>query len=104
MSRLPVSTARRQLEAAAVRGDRAIRVAAAVVVLVVAAFAAIVSYSHIYDLAHAHGQSGTTGRLLPLSVDGLIVAASLAMLHEVRSGRRVPPMSPMVRPTARRAP
>jgi len=45
------------------------------VVLAVAAFAAIVSYSHIYDLAHAHSQSGTAGRLLPLSV-GLIVAAS----------------------------
>jgi len=50
-----------------VSGDRAIRVVTAAVVLAVAAFAAIVSYSHIYDLTHAHGQSGTADRLLPLS-------------------------------------
>lgn len=31
-------------------GDRLIRVAAAVVVVAVAGFAAVVSYSHIYDL------------------------------------------------------
>jgi hypothetical protein len=71
-----------------VSGDRAIRAATAAVVLAVAAFAAIVSYSHIYDLAHVHGRSGAAGRLLPLSVDGLIVAASLVMLHEARNARR----------------
>ena len=71
-------------------GDRAIRVATGAVVVAVAAFAAIVSYSHIYDLAHAHGQSGAAGRLLPLSVDGLIVAASLVMLHEARNARQPP--------------
>ena len=59
-------------------GDRAIRAAAAAVVTAVAAFAAVVSYSHVYDLGRLHGQSGTAARLLPLSVDGLIVAASLA--------------------------
>jgi hypothetical protein len=31
------------------------------------------------------GQDGTVARLLPLSVDGLILAASLALLHEARS-------------------
>lgn len=65
-----------------------IRVATAVVVLAVAAFAAVVSYTHIYDLGHVHGQSGIAARLLPLSVDGLIVAASLVMLQEARNGRR----------------
>jgi hypothetical protein len=73
-----------------VSGDRAIRMATAAVVLAVAGFAAIVSYSHIYDLAHAHGQAGTAARLLPLSVDGLIVAASLVMLHEARNQRHAP--------------
>jgi hypothetical protein len=73
-----------------VTGDQAIRVVTAAVVLAVAAFAAIVSYSHIYDLGRAHGQSGAADRLLPLSVDGLIVAASLVMLHEARNGRRAP--------------
>ena len=73
--------------------DRVIRAGTAVVVVAVAVFAAIVSYSHIYDLAHAHGQSGTAGRLLPLSVDGLIVAASMVMLHEARNARRPPALA-----------
>jgi len=55
----------------------------------VAGFAAIVSYSHIYTLAREHGQAGTAARLLPLSVDGLIVAASLALLHAARTGAPV---------------
>jgi hypothetical protein len=58
-----------------------------------AAFAAIVSYPHIYDLGRAHGQAGTAARLLPLSVDGLIVAASLVMLLEARAGRAAPPLA-----------
>ena len=53
-------------------------------------FAAAVSYSHIYDLARLHGQTVTDARLLPLSVDGLIVAASFVLLHEARAGRVVP--------------
>ena len=64
-----------------------IRLATAAVVCAVAAFAAIVSYSHIYGLGRAHGQDGTAARLLPLSVDGLILAASLVLLHEARNGR-----------------
>jgi hypothetical protein len=71
-------------------GDRAIRALTAAVVLAVAAFAAVVSYSHIYDLGRAHGQAGTAARLLPLSVDGLILAASLVLLHEARQGGRAP--------------
>jgi hypothetical protein len=64
--------------AARVSGDRVIRCATAAVVCAVAAFAAVVSYSHIYGLGRVHGQDGTAARLLPLSVDGLILAASLA--------------------------
>jgi hypothetical protein len=60
------------------------------VVLAVAAFAAVVSYSHVYDLGRLHGQSGTAARLLPLSVDGLILAASLVLLQSARSGRSAP--------------
>jgi hypothetical protein len=71
-------------------GDTAIRVLAAIVVLAVAAFGAIVSYSHIFTLGHAHGQDGTAARLLPLSVDGLIAAASLVMLHAARRKLPVP--------------
>ena len=74
-------------------GDRLIRAATAAVVTAVASFAAVVSYSHIYDLGRAHGQAGTAARLLPLSVDGLILAASLVMLHEARNGRRAPALA-----------
>lgn len=45
------------------------------------------SYSHIFDPVRLHGQDGTAARLLPLSVDGLIAAASLVMLHEARNAR-----------------
>jgi len=74
----------------AVDGDTAIRVLAAAVVLAVAAFAAIVSYSHIFELGRAHGQDGAAARLLPLSVDGLIASASLVMLHAARRELSVP--------------
>ncbi len=47
-------------------GDRLIRIAAAGVVAAVAAFAAVVSYSHIYDLGRGHGGSVLAARLLPL--------------------------------------
>jgi hypothetical protein len=73
--------------------DRLIRVTTALVVTAVAAFAAVVSYSHIYDLGRAHGQAGTAARLLPLSVDGLILAASLVMLHEARNKRPAPALA-----------
>ena len=70
--------------------DRVIRFATAAVVCAVAAFAAVVSYSHIYGLGRAHGQDGVAARLLPLSVDGLILAASLVLLHEARNDRDAP--------------
>jgi uncharacterized protein DUF2637 len=73
-----------------VSGDRVIRFATAAVVCAVAAVAAVVSYSHIYGLGRAHGQDGMAARLLPLSVDGLILAASLVLLHEARNGRDAP--------------
>jgi len=63
-----------------VSGDRVIRFATAAVVCAVAA----------YGLGRAHGQDGTAARLLPLSVDGLILAASLVLLHEARNDRDAP--------------
>jgi Protein of unknown function (DUF2637) len=71
-------------------GDRWIRRSTSAVVVAVAAFAAVVSYSHIYALGRSHGQSGTDARLLPLSVDGLILAASLVLMHEARRRRTAP--------------
>ena len=63
-------------------GDKAIRTGTAAVVTAVAGFGAVQSYNHIYDLARGHGQSDLDARLLPLSVDGLILAASLVRLHQ----------------------
>lgn len=71
-------------------GDMVILVLTAGAVLAVAAIAAVNSYSHIYELGRHHHQDGTAARLLPLSVDGLIAAASLVMLHAARNGRAVP--------------
>ena len=48
----------------------------------VAGIAAAVSYSHIYDLGRLHGGAGAPGRLLPFSVDMLIVVGELMLLHE----------------------
>jgi len=70
-----------------------IRFTTAAVVCAVAAFAAVVSYSHIYGLGRDHGQDGTAARLLPLSVDGLILAASLVLLHEARNDRDAPALA-----------
>jgi hypothetical protein len=73
-----------------VSADRAIRILAAAVVLAVAGIAAVISYSHIRALALAHGQAGTAAMLLPLSVDGAVLAAALVMLRAARTGQQAP--------------
>jgi hypothetical protein len=65
-----------------VNGDRLRRGSMWLLASGVAAIAAIVSYSHIYDLGRAHGGSGVAARLLPLSVDMLILVGELMLLHE----------------------
>jgi hypothetical protein len=56
-------------------------------VLAVGVIAALQSYSHIYDLARTQGQDHLNAVLLPLSVDGLIIAASLALATAPRLAR-----------------
>lgn len=70
--------------------DRAIRWSTAVAVLGVAVVAAVVSYQHGYEVVRTHGESASTARLVPLTVDGLIYASSMVMLHSARSGVPVP--------------
>ncbi|MGH3218958.1 MAG: DUF2637 domain-containing protein [Streptosporangiaceae bacterium] len=53
---------------------------AALPVAAVAVIAGIVSFSHIEALGLRTGQSLTDARLLPLAVDGLIVAGSVILL------------------------
>lgn len=59
---------------------------------VVAAVAAVVSYAHMYEVAEFAGE-GWRAVLLPLSVDGLVVAASLAAWQAKRRDEPVPGMT-----------
>jgi hypothetical protein len=70
--------------------DRIIRWSTALAVVGVAAVAAVASYEHASALVREHGESGWTGRLIPLTVDGLIYASSMVMLDSARRGVRVP--------------
>jgi hypothetical protein len=49
---------------------KAIRWSTAAVVIGVAVVAAVVSYEHAYALVHAHGETGGTAHLIPLTVGG----------------------------------
>jgi len=55
-------------------------------VLLVAAVAAVVSYAHMQEVAERAGEQWRAW-LLPLSVDGLVVAASMGLLTRRRAGR-----------------
>lgn len=70
--------------------DWIIRASTAGVVIGVAAVAAYVSYQHAYELVSTHGESGATARLVPLTVDGLVYASSMAMLDAARHKRATP--------------
>ena len=54
-------------------------------VLVVAGVAAVVSYAHMQEVAERAGEQWRA-YLLPLSVDGLVVAGSMALLTRRRAG------------------
>src|SRR5580658_8523856 len=73
--------------------DRVIRWSTALAVLGVAAVAAVASYEHAYDLVRAHGESGCTARMVPLTVDGLIYASSMVMLDSARRKTPVPALA-----------
>ena len=72
-------------------GDQMRRIAMWILASGVAAIAAAVSYGHIYDLGRAHGGSVAISRLLPVSVDMLILVGELMLLHEADTkGKRFP--------------
>jgi hypothetical protein len=70
--------------------DRVIRWSTALAVVGVAAVAAVASYEHAYYLVRAHGESGPTARMVPLTVDGLIYASPMVMLGSARSKTPIP--------------
>jgi hypothetical protein len=67
--------------------DRLIRITTAAAVATVAAVAAVISYRHAYELVSTHGEVGVTARLVPFTVDGLILAASMLILDANRRHR-----------------
>jgi hypothetical protein len=73
--------------------DRLIRITTAAAVVAVAAVAAVISYRHAYELVSTHGETGVTARLVPFTVDGLILAASMLILDANRRHRPVPPLA-----------
>jgi len=73
--------------------DRVIRWTTAGAVVGVAAVAAVASYEHAYPLVRAHGEAGWTGRVVALTVDGLIYASSMVMLDSARRKVPVPPLA-----------
>jgi hypothetical protein len=73
--------------------DRLIRITTALAVATVAAVAAVISYRHAYELVSTHGETGLTARLLPFTVDGLILAASMLILDANRRHQPVPPLA-----------
>ena len=70
-----------------------IRWSTAGAVIGVAAVAAVASYEHAYALVRAHGETGWIGRLVPLTVDGLIYASSMVLLDSARREVRVPALA-----------
>jgi len=73
--------------------DKATKWSTAAAVIGVAAVAAVVSYEHAYALVRAHGETGWTAHLIPLTVDGLIWASSMVMLDSARRGVPMPPLA-----------
>ena len=73
--------------------DRLIRITTALAVAAVAAVAAVISYRHAYELVTTHGETGLTARLLPFTVDGLILAASMLILDASRHHHRAPSLA-----------
>ncbi|MBF8186956.1 DUF2637 domain-containing protein [Nonomuraea sp. K274] len=56
-------------------------------VLLVAVIAAVDSYRHMHELVLKHGEDQWAAALIPLSVDGTIIAASMSLLLASRYGR-----------------
>ena len=70
------------------RADTCIRAVAGVTVAGLAGIAGAISYSHMRELAAAHGETGWQAHAFLLSVDGIEIVASLVLLADRRSRRR----------------
>lgn len=68
--------------------DRCIRLVTVISVLLLAMIAAVVSFGHMRELALRHGEARWSATLIPLSVDGMVVAASMSVVLASKMGRR----------------
>ncbi|WP_192809584.1 DUF2637 domain-containing protein [Actinomadura rudentiformis] len=73
--------------------DRLTRVTTALAVALVATVAAVISYRHAYELVRTHGETGITAYLVPLTIDGLIWAASMVILDASRRNQPAPTLA-----------
>lgn len=69
---------------AKLRGDWLVRLATVLAVVAVAGVAAYVSYWHAVDVVTRHGERGSIGRLYPVLIDGIVIAASMVVLDAAR--------------------
>ena len=69
------------------------RFPSALAVLVVALIAAVISFGHIESVALTYGQTLLASRLLPVSVDGAIVVASMVLLDAAHRGAPAPALA-----------
>ena len=65
-------------------GDRLVRWCTVLAVVAVAGVAAYVSYWHAVEVVTHHGERGIIGHLYPITIDGIIVAASMVVLDAAR--------------------
>jgi hypothetical protein len=79
-----------RLPAVSNTADTAVRVSTAAVVLAVAGIAAYISYWHAYAVVRQYGESGVTALLEPGTIDGLVYASSMVILHAARHRLPVP--------------
>jgi hypothetical protein len=73
--------------------SRAVRWSTVAAVAGVALVAAVVSYRHAYAVVSSHGETGMIARLYPLTIDGLIYAASMALLDAARRDAAMPKLA-----------
>jgi hypothetical protein len=74
--------------APACSSDRCIRFAPVISVVLLAVIAAVVSFGHMREPALRYGEAQWSATLIPLSVDGMVVAASMSVLLASRTGVR----------------
>lgn len=74
-------------------GDKAIRWSTIGAVSVVALVAGFVSYRHALQVVTVHGETGVIAKAYPLTIDGLIYAASMVLLNAARRGIERPPLA-----------